>query len=116
MDQELKKKKLELLIRLQRRRTYYGILLMDLEEKQKSRTKKKWHVHPVNQKRRQYGAYRTLIQGDLREDVERFRDCLRLSPSQFDQLAKKVEPYLQKEVMYRNDVISPEERLAVTLR
>ncbi len=106
--------RLELLFALlRRRRNIFALLLLGNSEETSRR--RRWRVHPVNRRRHEFGEFRT-VEGDLRLDEQRFRNYLRLSPTQFDELAKKVEPYLQKEVMWRNDVISPKERLAVTLR
>ena len=72
-------------------------------------------VHPINLEREQYGEYHHLMP-QLRRDPERFQKYFRMSPGTFDYVVQQVSPGIMKTTTNYRKPISPEERLAVTLR
>ena len=63
----------------------------------------------------QLGEYQTLLKEMRENDHESFYKYFRMTPARFDQLLSLVGPMLSKKSLYR-EAISPDERLAVTLR
>ena len=51
-----------------------------------------------------------------REDLAKFRQCFRMSPSVFSKLLDMIFPYILKEDTHMRDSIKPNMRLHVTLR
>ena len=77
----------------------------------------RWWVRPYLRKREELGVFHTLFQ-ELREDDREyfFRFC-RMSPESFDYIAYMVYDKIKKKpTNCRPNPITPEERLAVTLR
>ena len=72
-------------------------------------------VHPINKDRHLKGEFFTLYK-DLREYPDKFFRWYRMSIEQFDYILEKLRPVLQKDNNNYRDSISPEERLAITLR
>lgn len=94
------KKRLLLALALRRRRKFYSQRI--------------W-MHPINQQREIEGEFHTLIP-QLRQDESRFQGYFRMSPAVFDELLTMVKNSITKmNTNYRN-AISPDERLALTLR
>ena len=54
---------------------------------QRMRSKRRFGVHPINQKRTELGGLDKLMP-ELRADPERFRKYFRMSPELFDKLLK----------------------------
>lgn len=67
--------------------------------------------HLQQNKRQTLGDYYQLILPMKTRDVEMFRKIMRMSPESFDELTELVKPYFQ-----RNELISAEECLAITIR
>lgn len=86
--------------------------MMESEERQARR----WQVRPIYQLRRQYGAYENLVQSMRDTDIEQYYNFMHMEPATFDHLLSMVGNCLQKNPAFRDDVISPEERLALTIR
>ena len=57
-----------------------------LNKKRKKRLEnRRWHIHPIYQRRRQYGAYHTLVK-ELEFFEEKFFDYFRMSREQFAEI------------------------------
>lgn len=77
---------------------------------------RRWRVRPIFQTRKQDGYFHNLFPQMAEEDPDKFINFFRMTPDLFDHLATLVETYLQKDTRFRDDVILPKERLAVTIR
>ena len=91
------------------------VLLFYLRQRRKRRRKylKRYWVREIFQNRFQLAEYQTL---EMREnDHESFYKYFRMTPERFDHLLSLVGPMLSKKSLYRQP-ISPDKRLAVTLR
>ena len=93
------------------------VLLFYLRQRRKRRRKyrKRCWVREIFQNRFQLGEYQTLLKEMRENDHESFYKYFRMTPARFDQLLSLVGPMLSKKSLYR-EAISPDERLAVTLR
>lgn len=67
--------------------------------------------HLQQNKRQTLGQYYQLYLPMKTSDVELFRRTMRMSPESFDELTELVKPYTQ-----RNETVSAEECLAITIR
>ena len=95
------------------RQTLLSVLLLRRSRERQSR--RIW-VRPVLLRREQCGEFYTLVQ-ELREhDPEGHRRYFRMSVVEFDDILKKVEPLITKQVTHLRDPIPAAERLAATLR
>lgn len=86
-------------------------LLMRRRRRRSRRTE--W-VNQIFLKREEHGEFHHLMD-DLKKDPEKFFDYFRLSLNTFTYILESVKPELTKHSNFRL-VISPEERLTVTLR
>ncbi|XP_051164962.1 uncharacterized protein LOC127283891 [Leptopilina boulardi] len=84
-------------------------------EYQQRKNKRKYRVHPLWQQRSVCGAHNTLIREMVMHDPAMFRNYLRMSTSTYENLLLKVGHKLQS-CPTRTDVITPSEKLIVTLR
>ena len=57
-----------------------GAFIM-LNKKKKKRRNHRWHIHPIYQRRRQYGAYHTLVK-ELGSFEAKFFDYFQMSREQ----------------------------------
>uniref|UniRef100_A0A672S0U1 DDE Tnp4 domain-containing protein n=1 Tax=Sinocyclocheilus grahami TaxID=75366 RepID=A0A672S0U1_SINGR len=80
----------------------------------KRRTRRVW-VHPLNQRRRQLGAYYHLV-SELRLDGDRHLKYFRISAEQMDQVLTLVGADITRQTTTYRLSIEPKQRLAVTLR
>lgn len=76
--------------------------------------RKKYHIHPILLDRTEYGEFHVLFE-KLRQDEVKFFNYLRMSVKSFDELFTTLEDHLKHCSLFRQ-VISPKERLVVTLR
>ena len=97
--QELKKKKIAVCLLLQQRTS--------------SRTRQ-W-VHPLNQRRKQQGEYYNLVQ-ELALDSRRYHNYFRMSPAPLEEVLSYVGQDLCKQTTTYREPIEAKQRLAVTLR
>ncbi|CAL9685174.1 unnamed protein product [Knipowitschia caucasica] len=95
-----------------KRKAIAVLLLLRLRGRQrKTRT---W-IHPMNQRRAQFGAYYHLV-AELRTYPKKHLQYFRMSVEQMDQLLSIIGPTIRRqETNYRRSVC-PSQRLAVTLR
>lgn len=78
---------------------------------------KRAKIHRMFQLRNEEGLYRTLIITHLREDNKKFFEFFRLSVEQFDFVLELIRDDIYKESNNRNLYpVTPEEKLAITLR
>ncbi|KAH7723751.1 nuclease HARBI1-like protein [Aphelenchoides avenae] len=75
--------------------------------------RRRFGIHPINRKRWVHGEFHKLVP-QLRDDPARFKEHFRLKPEQFDLLLELLHNSLLKRS--QRAPLSPEERLAVTLR
>ncbi|CAI6350554.1 unnamed protein product [Macrosiphum euphorbiae] len=85
------------------------------EDEKKKTTKRKYAVHPLNGERRRKGQFQQIY-GDLRQYPEKFFSFYRMSTQTFDEMLSIVKPNLSKLDNIKNDTITPEERLTITLK
>ncbi|KAJ4441731.1 hypothetical protein ANN_11589 [Periplaneta americana] len=80
----------------------------------KRRCKKRWRIHPLNQRRIQQGEFYNLLEEMRVDDPQQFVKYIRMNPIQFDTLLNLVAPFLRKK---SNRASLPEAlRLSITLR
>ena len=72
-------------------------------------------VHPIIQKREEFGAFYTLF-GELREDANKFFNYFRKSVSSFDEMHRRLKESLQCRNSKMRNCIQPVEMLAVAVR
>ncbi|XP_028129122.2 uncharacterized protein LOC114325295 [Diabrotica virgifera virgifera] len=89
-------------------------LVMLAMEDDNSRKRRKW-VHDINLERLKCGEYHTLMP-QLRKDDKRCYIYFRMTIDCFDELLHLVENDIRKSDTNYREAISPEERLAITLR
>lgn len=85
------------------------------EEKQHIKKKRSMWVHPINQKRANFGEFHHLF-NDLKEDETKFFQYFRMSPTKFSELLDTIGSELTLQNTSFRRAISKEERLAVALR
>lgn len=79
--------------------------------------KPKCSPNPLFKTRKTEGYHQILINGHLRKDEKKFREFFRLNRSQFDYILSLIEENLTTApTTFVPKPISPEEKLAVTLR
>lgn len=71
-------------------------------------------VHPILKQRPVFGINSLMV--ELRLDSNRFLNYFRMSVTLFDMLLHMVGPRIIKTEQFRDDVIEPSQRLALTLR
>ena len=71
-------------------------------------------VHPLNEERSQKAEYYTHY-ADHRLFDDRFFELYRMTVSQFDEILHKIQHLLQKDMNFHS-AISPEQKLAITIR
>ena len=72
-------------------------------------------VHPMNLDREKKGEFYTLYP-DLRSFQKEFFAMYRMNPAKFDELLRILEPRLWRSYTNMWKVISPEQKLVITLR
>lgn len=85
------------------------------DEEKTKRNRKIW-VRSWILKREDLGFYQGLLQELRSEDVEFYKNFVRITPSDFDFLVDKLAPLIQRHDTVMRKAISVGERLAVTLR
>ena len=91
------------------------IALYLLYRRRKRRRNRVHWVHPIIQKREEFGAFYTLF-GELREDANKFFNYFRMSVSSFDEMHRRLLKSLQRRNSKMRNCIQPVEMLAVAVR
>lgn len=91
---------------------YYIYRKKKIEKKREVR----FWIHPILEKREEYGAFHTLVKNQLRENEDKFYNYFRMQKTTFDNLLQKLSQELKHQDTFMRESISPAERLAVTLR
>ncbi|XP_016662197.1 uncharacterized protein LOC107884489 [Acyrthosiphon pisum] len=76
---------------------------------------RKYWVHPINSDREESNKFNIFYE-NIRCYSEKFFEYYRMSISSFDELLEKIRPFITKQNTTFRNVISPEERLTITLR
>jgi len=78
---------------------------------------KRNQISPLFSRRKSEGFFEKLVKGHLSTDDNKFREFFRLNRQQFDFILSLVRESLTKEPSLRvPDPITPDEKLAITLR
>jgi len=85
------------------------------EDENKIQKKRKYSVHPLSKERKRKGQFHLIYYDDLRVYPEKFFSY-RMSMSTFDELLSIVKSDLLRMENFRNDTITPEERLTITIK
>lgn len=95
----------------------YDIIDMYLEENSFLKFNFKEGPSDIVKQRKKFGEFSTLY-ASLRLNNEKFREYTRMSISSFDYILKKIEPRLKvaSTNFHISDIITPTEKLIVTLR
>lgn len=81
----------------------------------KKKNNRRYWIHPINTARYLHGAYFTLYH-QLRQDEEKFFNYFRMSITSFDELLLNISDSIKCADTKFRKAISPEEKLAITLR
>jgi len=71
-----------------------SIIVLYLYHRRKRRRNRLHWVHPIIQKREEFGAFYTLF-GELRDDTNKFFNYFRMSVSSFDEMQRRLKKSLQ---------------------
>ena len=91
------------------------MLFLLLRRRRRNRFQKQMWIHPLNLMRPREGHYHTIM-NHLRNDNTKFYNFYRMTQASFDELLILLEPHIRKKDTSFRQSISPEERLAMTLR
>ena len=83
--------------------------------KKKEKRRRFW-IHPILEKREEFGAFHTLVKNQLRGDEDKFFNYFRMQKTTFDKLLQILSQKLKHQDTNMRQSISAAERLAVTLR
>ena len=95
------------------RNSIIAVLLLYRHRKRR-RNRLHW-VHPIIQKREEFGAFYILF-NELRDDANKFFNYCRMSVSSFDELHRRLKESLQRRNSKMKNCIQPVEMLAVAIR
>ncbi|GBN50382.1 hypothetical protein AVEN_124460-1 [Araneus ventricosus] len=91
-----------------------ALLLFRRRMKRKRKNRLIW-VHPINERREEFGAFYTLFE-ELRNDDTKFFNYFRMSMTSFDELHGRLKDTIQRENTKMRNCIQPVQMLAITLR
>lgn len=83
---------------------------------QLQRKQRRWWVRPWIQRREELGALSRLLQELKEEDPETYRNVLRMTAPQFQELLELVEPLIKKQDTVFRQAIPCKTKLEITLR
>lgn len=86
-----------------------------LLSQRKQKLKRRYWIHPLNTKRIQQSQF-YILHPQLRAHPEKFFDYYRMSITSFNGLFNLIQADIKKRDTHLRLAISPEERLAITLR
>lgn len=90
--------------------------LLSKLRKIKRRKIRRWWIRPWINRRNIIGASTCLLQEWIAEDQPMFKNHLRMSAAQFEQLLEKVAPLIQKENTNMRESLCPRLKLHIVLR
>jgi hypothetical protein len=90
-----------------------GLYLLSQEEKREQR--RKYWVHNVFRAREEEGEFHTIFRR-LKDDGQNFFKYFRMSILKFENLKQLLQPEIERKNTQFRRSITPEERLALTLR
>jgi hypothetical protein len=93
-----------------------GVLGFKFLKKRRKRKKRSCWSRKWLLRRDVLGVSNTLLKELASEDIESYKNWMRMDQATFHQLLEKVRPYIAKSNTNMRDCISAEDRLAVTLR
>lgn len=85
-------------------------------KKRKTRRRRRWWTRPWILRRNLYGASDCLLKELVTEDPESYRNHLRMNNEQFNELLRKVIPYIQKQNTNMREALPARVKLQITLR
>jgi len=91
------------------------IIALCLYRRRKRRRNRLYWVHPMIQKKEEFGAFYTLF-GELRDDANKFLNYFRMSVSSFDEMHRHLKESLQRRNSKMRNCIQPIEMLALAVR
>jgi hypothetical protein len=91
------------------------IALFLLYRRRKRRRNRLHWVHPIIQKREEFGAFYTLF-GELQDGANKFLNYFRMTVSSFDEMYRRFKDSLQRRNSKMRNCIQPVEMLAVAIR
>jgi hypothetical protein len=81
--------------------------------RKRGRNRLHW-VHPIIQKREEFGAFYTLF-GELQDDANRFFNYFQMSVSSFNEMHHRLKESLQHRNSKMRNCVQPVEMLAVAI-
>ncbi|XP_051569832.1 uncharacterized protein LOC127450100 [Myxocyprinus asiaticus] len=96
-------------------RKHLAVALVYAIAKKKKNKRRRWYVHPLNKTRRQDGEFALFVHHMRNTDEEMHFSYFRMCAARFDDLLKRVSPFIKHANTHRTP-ISTAERLALTLR
>ena len=98
---------------------YLTLLILTAAAKRRralhNKRKHSFWIHPIIRRRKDVGAYNSLIMTDLNADNKQFQRYFRMNKRQFEDILQAIGPSLRVR-MYHRETVSPREQLAITLR
>jgi len=92
------------------------LLLLNDKEKNSKKSRSIW-VKNIYKRRKEKGSYENLIKELALEDSENYRRYLRMDTTTFLNIVESIKHLISNNInSFRPDVISPEEKVAITLR
>ncbi|XP_036327841.1 protein ANTAGONIST OF LIKE HETEROCHROMATIN PROTEIN 1-like isoform X1 [Rhagoletis pomonella] len=91
------------------------VLLAMLKDKLKVKKRKMW-VRKWIRRRAELGASDNLYRELASEDVNYFKQCLRMNPAQFEDLLAKVAPLIEKQDTIMREALTPRIKLQIALK
>ena len=91
------------------------IALFLLYRRRKRRRNRLHWVHPIIQKREEFGAFYRLLR-ELRDEANKFLNYFQMSVSSFDEMHRRLKESLQRRNSKMRNCIQPVEMLAVAIR
>ena len=93
-----------------------SIIALYLLHRRRKRRRNRLHwVHPIIQKREEFGVFYILF-GELRDDANKFLNYFRMSVSSFDEMHRRLKESLQRRNSKMWNCIQSVQMLAVAIR
>ena len=92
-----------------------AVAVEETTRKKKRRRRQRWTKEWIAERER-LGAYNALVCQFTLEEREDYRRFMRMNTETFHELLEKIRPFITKQTTIMRKPLSPEEKLAVTLR